>query len=182
MAKLLESLYQFECGLFRKINRYYNSKFASPYFRFVTHLGGATSTILAVLFLLFFSSGSVRLVALSSAVALTISHIPVQIVKKLFPRKRPYLVLDEIHVTKNPLRDHSFPSGHTTAIFSVLIPFILFESFNLIAITLLLLGVSVALSRIVLGLHYPSDVLIGGILGGLSGYLSYSFMLTTVVF
>ncbi|WP_033828905.1 phosphatase PAP2 family protein [Bacillus andreraoultii] len=182
MTNFVESLYQFECHLFRKMNRYYNSKIASLYFRVVTHLGGATSTILTVLLFVFFSSGSVRLVSLSSAVALAVSHIPVQIVKKLFPRKRPYLVLKEIHVTKNPLQDHSFPSGHTTAIFSVLIPFILFKSFSLIAIGLLLLGISVAVSRIVLGLHYPSDVVIGGILGGLSGYFSYSFMITTVLF
>ena len=72
------------------------------------------------------SSGDTRKVAISSALSLSLSHIPVQIVKKMFPRKRPYLILEKTNFHENPLQDHSFPSGHTTAIFSVIIPFIIF--------------------------------------------------------
>lgn len=140
-------------------------------------MGGATFTIVTVLLMVALTNGPVRLTAIASAVALTISHIPVAIVKKLFPRKRPYLVLDEIFVTDKPLKDHSFPSGHTTAIFSVIIPFILFVPSGPVSLLLFLTGIIVGMSRIFLGLHYPSDVLVGSFLGIFSGYIAYTYML-----
>ncbi|MCU9614730.1 phosphatase PAP2 family protein [Caldibacillus lycopersici] len=173
VIKYMSYLYQLECQIFRKINHHLNRRYLIHYFHTITHLGGATFTIAASVLLLFLSTGLVKLTALASVLSLIISHIPVAIVKKIFPRKRPYLVLDEIHVTENPLQDHSFPSGHTTAIFAILIPFILFIPLNSISLFMVFIGVSVALSRIVLGLHYPSDVLVGCLLGTFSGYFSY---------
>ncbi|MFC6685825.1 phosphatase PAP2 family protein [Marinobacter koreensis] len=41
-----------------------------------------------------------------------------------------------------------------------------------LALAVLPFTISVALSRVVLGLHYPSDVLAGAVLGSLMGYLS----------
>ena len=109
--------------------------------------------------------------AFASALALSLSHLPVHFVKKLFPRKRPYLTLEKTKFPANPLQDHSFPSGHTTAFFSVVIPYVLLIP-NL-AIVLIPLGICVGISRIYLGLHYPSDVIAGGILGSLVGFLCF---------
>jgi undecaprenyl-diphosphatase len=72
------------------------------------------------------------------------------------------------------LKDHSFPSGHTTAVFSVIVPFLL-QTPSLAAV-LIPLGLSVGISRIYLGLHYPSDVIAGGILGGSFGSLCFYFL------
>ena len=41
------------------------------------------------------SNNQTKMAAYSSALALAISHLPVQLVKKLFPRKRPYLIIEE---------------------------------------------------------------------------------------
>ncbi|PJH69213.1 phosphatase PAP2 family protein, partial [Salmonella enterica subsp. enterica serovar Typhimurium] len=71
------------------------------------------------------------------------------------------------YVMKNPLQDHSFPSGHTTAIFSVIIPFILLDW--MLMFLLLPIGIIVGVSRIYLGLHFPSDVLGGSLLGSFAG-------------
>lgn len=171
MARLLLTFYNFECRLFQKINRHFANKHLNFFFSHITHIGGATCTIATVLMLIIFSSGSTRMTAISSALALAVSHIPVHIVKKLFPRKRPYLIVEKTNFHTNPLQDHSFPSGHTTSIFSVIIPNILF--IPVIALILLPLGILVGLSRIYLGLHYPSDVLVGAILGSFVGSLCY---------
>ncbi|MTH54475.1 phosphatase PAP2 family protein [Bacillus mangrovi] len=173
-TKLIANMYDFECRLFRSLNRHFDRRFLNLYFRNITHAGGATLTIMMCLALIVFTQGPVRWVAAASAVSLAISHIPVAFVKKMYPRKRPYLALLETKCPANPLEDHSFPSGHTTAIFSVIIPFLLFMPG--LAVLLIPLGVSVGLSRIYLGLHYPSDVLAGCLLGTSTSILIFSII------
>lgn len=171
MSKSISALYEIECHIFKGINRYFERKALNRYFRTVTHMGGATFTISAVLILLLFSRGILHQAAIASALSLTLSHIPVQLLKKLYPRKRPYLSVDGTKYPINPLQDHSFPSGHTTAIFSVVIPFIL--CMPVLIFILAPIALSVGISRIYLGLHYPSDVLAGLCLGSLTGIISY---------
>jgi undecaprenyl-diphosphatase len=170
-TKLITNMYDFECKLFRSVNRHFDQKILNFYFRTVTHLGGAIATIVISLFLVIFTRGLIQATSIASAFSLLISHLPVALVKRLYPRKRPYLALLETKVAANPLEDHSFPSGHTTAIFSVIIPFILFMPE--LALILIPLAISVGFSRMYLGLHYPSDVLAGCLLGSSSGFLSY---------
>lgn len=170
-TRSISSLYKIECYIFKKINRYFERKALNIFFRTITHMGGATFTISLVIFLLFFTKDSLQAAAIASALSLAVSHIPVQILKKCYPRKRPYLTIHDAKYPTNPLRDHSFPSGHTTAIFSVMVPFLLYEP----NVTFLLLpvAISVGISRIYLGLHYPSDVLVGMCLGTITGVVSY---------
>lgn len=174
MSKFIATMYNFECKLFKYVNQYFEKKILNFYFRNITHIGGATFTILFSLLLIVFTEQPLKSVALASGAALLFSHIPVAIIKKLYPRKRPYIALHETKVLKNPLQDHSFPSGHTTAIFSVITPYMLFmpELF----IIILPIAFSVALSRIYLGLHYPSDVLVGMFLGSCTGAICYTFI------
>ena len=168
------SFYQIECSLFYLINCHYNRKNWNAFFHICTHLGGARFTIAITFGFLFYSIYSSTVLGLEMATALAISHIPVALIKKGFPRRRPYLVLQQSNVTLNPLIDHSFPSGHTTAFFSIIIP-IIFQ-IPIIAIVLFPIAIMVGISRIFLGLHYPSDVLVGGMLGSLVGFLSVLFI------
>jgi undecaprenyl-diphosphatase len=174
MTKFLNQAYTLECRIFRSINRHFDRKFLNFYFRYITHVGGATCSILTVLLAMLFFPKDWRMTAIASACALTISHIPVAIMKRLYPRERPYLALTETKVLQNPLRDHSFPSGHTTAVFSVIVPFLL--ALPVLSFWLLPVAVSVAISRIYLGLHYPSDVLAGCLLGTAVGVLSFNII------
>ena len=173
MQKIVRHLYDFECQVFRKVNQHFDRRWLNAYFRVITHLGGAGFTISFVLLMLFTPS-PLQTTALASGAALAISHLPVALAKKLYPRKRPYMKLTGTKVLDNPLQDHSFPSGHTTAAFSVLIPFICLNPAG--AFLLFPLAFSVGISRIYLGLHYPTDVLAGMVLGTFAGVLSFIFL------
>jgi undecaprenyl-diphosphatase len=174
MMRFIQAFYGFDCRVLQKVNRHFDKKLLNLFFRLVTHLGGADITIAVTFLLIILSPRDTRLISISSALALTASHIPVHLAKQLFPRKRPYLMIEKTKFPANPLQDHSFPSGHTTAIFSVMIPYVLF--LPQLAFFLIPLGVCVGISRIYLGLHYPSDVIAGGILGTVAGSLSYSLL------
>ncbi|WP_163102219.1 phosphatase PAP2 family protein [Peribacillus alkalitolerans] len=173
--KLLNACYVLECRILHGLNRHFDQKHLNLFFRNITHAGGATYTIATVLTLIFLLPSELKMIAVSSALALISSHLPVHLAKKMYPRKRPYLIIEKTKFPSNPLQDHSFPSGHTTAIFSVIIPFIIYMP--ILSIVLLPLGFSVGLSRIYLGLHYPSDVLVGLIVGSLFG-ISCFYILT----
>lgn len=163
MRHWLQSLANLDRKLFVAINVKLHRKFLNFWVYHLTHLGGATFTIAITLLIWKIGTPPWNKVALQSGVALACSHIPVALAKKLYPRIRPYLTLPGINTFKNPLKDHSFPSGHTTAIFSVTIPFMIAQP-SLIVI-LLPLALLVGTSRIYLGLHYPSDVLAGLVIG-----------------
>jgi undecaprenyl-diphosphatase len=172
--RIIQSFYNLECRVFQEINRHFDKRLFNLFFRTVTRIGGAFFISVTTLLFIIFSTGQTRITAISSAAALALSHIPVQVVKKLFPRKRPYLLFETTKILPNPLKDHSFPSGHTTAVFSVIVPFVILEPS--LAIALIPLGLCVGISRIYLGLHYPSDVIAGGILGACFGVLCFYFI------
>jgi undecaprenyl-diphosphatase len=171
MERMLHAFYGFDCRVVLKLNRHFDKKLLNLFFRMITHLGGADITISASLLLLLLSSGHTRLTVIASALGLSVSHIPVHLAKRFFPRKRPYLRIENTKFPANPLKDHSFPSGHTTAIFAVITPYVLFMPE--LALVLLPLALFVGLSRIYLCLHYPTDVIAGAIIGISTGILCY---------
>jgi undecaprenyl-diphosphatase len=92
-------------------------------------------------------------------------------IKKLINRRRPCEIAQCTWSTLLPPDQFSFPSGHTMTAFSVAVPLSLF--YPSLQAGLLFCAVSIALSRILLGLHFLSDVLVGSALGALIGYTVY---------
>lgn len=163
MKRFVSWLQQQENRMFLWINKRMRRTYLDRFFNMITHLGGATFTVTAALCLSLFGHDSWRLAGMQSCIALAVSHVPVALFKKNYPRLRPYLVLKDTNTYKNPLTDHSFPSGHTTAIFSITIP--LFYANAWLGTVLLPVASLVGISRMYLGLHYPSDCLVGCIIG-----------------
>lgn len=163
MQRLVVKLVNLEQQLFKWINGRLHNRFLNFWLYYLTHLGGATFTIASTLLIWWLAPTPWKDAGMKGAIALGVSHIPVAIVKKLYPRIRPYLALPGTNTFRKPLSDHSFPSGHTTAIFSATVPFMLQSP--LLALPLLPVAMIVGFSRIYLGLHYPTDVLAGAVIG-----------------
>ncbi len=84
-------------------------------------------------------------------------------IKQATRRPRPCAATARIRAWVAPLDEFSFPSGHT--LHAVTFTWVAVSYFPPLAIVLVPFAVLVALSRVVLGLHYPSDVLAAVVLG-----------------
>lgn len=80
-------------------------------------------------------------------------------------RPRPFAVDSAVRAGADPLDQFSFPSGHT--LHAVAFSIVAVAFYPLLAWLLVPFTLLVAMSRVVLGLHYPSDVLAGAALGAL---------------
>lgn len=124
----------------------------------LTHAGGTTCSVAAAALPWAWGTGAVAAAAREAAVVLAVSHLLVQLVKRTVGRPRPSRGLPVAALVAEPDR-FSFPSGHAAAALSVALMYAL--AFPAAGALLLPLALLVGFSRVVLGVHYPGDVLAG---------------------
>lgn len=100
-----------------------------------------------------------------------VSTVVYKWIKKRTLRPRPYQSHASIEHFATPLDSLSFPSGHT--LHAVAFTLVALAYYPTLAWLLLPFTLLIAVSRVVLGLHYPSDVLVGALLGAAIAALSF---------
>lgn len=164
MSNLWKYLYQKDTRAFFYLNQKMRCRILDIIMPRITHLGGAIFTMLLCFVLYTFGQKDAKIAAAEAFVTVSGSQGIVQLFKRRIYRKRPYMVLPEVNTFWSKLlKDYSFPSGHTTAGFSMAaILSIYFPSYSLLTYSL---ACAVGISRVYTGMHYPSDVLSGAFLG-----------------
>ncbi len=100
------------------------------------------------------------------------------LIKNLIQRPRPYITLSELKALV-PLRtDYSFPSGHTSTSFAC--AYAAVRSNGRRWVWVYAVAAMIAVSRLFVGMHYPSDILAGILFGTLIAAVSYSLALRLI--
>jgi undecaprenyl-diphosphatase len=143
-----------------------NSTLSSSYERFwvaVDRLGDCGPWCAFILTLALFGGPAGARCALHMLAAGTFAVVLYKLVKTCAGRARPCVRIQTVRRCVEPLDEFSFPSGHT--LHAVAFSVVALAYFPMLAVVLLPFIVLTAISRIALGLHYPSDVFAGAAIG-----------------
>ncbi|MEN1729332.1 MAG: phosphatase PAP2 family protein [Pseudomonadota bacterium] len=132
-------------------------------FAAVSRLGdGLIWYLLMIAFPLAFGLGGMA-VSAQMAFGGVVGLVTYKALKSRLIRERPFASHPSILCAAAPLDQYSFPSGHT--LHAVLFGTLILSAFPGLLPILLPFVALIALSRVILGLHYPSDVFVGGVIG-----------------
>ena len=118
-----------------------------------------------------------RVVVVVSVVAGLFARLVVKgLIVLAYPRPRPFVVLSSVHpLISSPLAENyqSFPSGHAIFFFAVATVIFSFEpKWGTLA---LIAAVLMGIARVYVGVHWPSDILAGALLGSMTGWYFYRY-------
>lgn len=94
-----------------------------------------------------------------------------QFLKRASNRKRPCQLEAHCWSKVLPPDQFSFPSGHSMSAFAIAVPLCIY--YPDLQAPLLMISFSIAVSRVILGMHFVSDVVVGSLVGTALGYGSY---------
>lgn len=94
------------------------------------------------------------------------------IIQLLVARPRPFAVLDDVITVGKLPTEYSFPSGHTTMAFAFAVTYFLAAPRSIVSYLLFLAAFVIGIGRVYMGFHYPSDVLVGAMLGTVCALVS----------
>ncbi len=175
MSKFISIIQQSDASIFFMFNDRVKCKLLDFIMPLITHLGSSIFTISFSILMVLVDLNSSNNWGLAVAASLSVSHIIVHIVKRIINRPRPNKVLENVNTFNIRLYSYSFPSGHTTAAFSIGIS--LACIFPMLAPLTILLAALVGISRMYVGVHYPTDVIAGALVGTITAIYTTQIIL-----
>ena len=163
-----------DLGIMMFVQENLRSEIGNAIMKFITHLGdgGWLWIVIGVILLLFKKT---RLAGFSVLISLAINALFTNVtLKDLIARPRPFHVSDQILPLIPLPSSFSFPSGHTSG--SLTAAFALYKTTpKKYGVPAVILAALIGLSRIYVGVHYPTDVLAGAIIGVICGFISIRY-------
>ena len=171
MRLYLNQMHRLDSNLCLAVNQTSQCRLIRDCFRAVSRLGDGVFWYGLMLIILIVKGAEGVTPVIHMALAGLFGTILYKWLKGKTLRPRPYEIHQDIFLTGKPLDKFSFPSGHT--LHAVVFGVVALNYYPQLAFIILPFTTLVGLSRVVLGLHYPSDVLAGALIGSLIAGLSF---------
>lgn len=167
----MDFFYSFDLAIFYFINHSLSTGFLDNFFSTITDVNKWYIAYVILAGIAFFKGGvrgKILVVGLILLIVVT-DQTGYRILKEFFERLRPCRALTDAITPLGCSGGYSFPSNHALNNFAAA-TFIsrLFPNYKWVVFTVAAL---IALSRVYLGVHYPSDILVGALIGTAFGYL-----------
>lgn len=150
-------------GLCRLLNQWIDQKSVHLFFKTISRLGDGVLWYSFMLFLPVFLGGYGLGISLLMLAMASLGVYEYRYIKLRSMRPRPFVAHSHIRQGARTLDEFSFPSGHT--MHAVAFAAVLTQAIPVLGFVLIPFALLTGLSRVVLGLHYPSDVFMGAVLG-----------------
>lgn len=171
MRLYLDRMHQLDSNVCVAVNHTSQYRLIRNCFRVVSRLGDGIIWYTLMIGILYTHGANGVLPVLHMALAGLVGTLTYKWLKGKTLRPRPYEVCQDIFLTGKPLDKFSFPSGHT--LHAVVFGLVALSYYPLLSVVIVPFVMMVGLSRVVLGLHYPSDVLAGAAIGAAIAGVSF---------
>ncbi len=169
---MLEFIVTRDHRLMRRVHRWRAPRWVRLWMICATRGGDGWLWYLMGLVILLFGGANRYAATASAALAAGLGIVLFLWLKRLAGRRRPCHIEPHCWARLLPPDQFSFPSGHSITAFAVATSLSLF--YPGLMLGLLFCAASIAVSRILLGMHFLSDVVVGSLLGASLGYWSFA--------
>jgi undecaprenyl-diphosphatase len=170
---------ELDLRLFRVIFNFRRDSFLPIFFRVISFIGDGYFYMLYLVYVHVYHQALFKPVMWTTLIAFAIEFPGYLILKNSIRRIRPFNAHSDVENMVYPIDEFSFPSGHTSVAFLVATFISYFTPF--LALPLFVFAFLVGMSRIYLGVHYPSDILGGIAYGCTTGFISIAIVNTFIL-
>ena len=163
MAAIMETIYKYDSLISYRLGDLRSYRWFSDLMVIASKLGDGSIWLFLSLSLLLFGGKDGQKAVLIGTISVILCVAIFKTIKHSTTRKRPFETYIYLEFILPPPDEYSFPSGHSINAFAIAT--VTASFFPLMFIPLFILASLIATSRVFLSLHYPTDVVVGGLIG-----------------